>query len=439
MFQNSFFNTAKIILPKNIITAFLLSSILFKIIASILFLIDTQHAPMLEVYKFFSIPETLRQVSMLAIPSTWPMPDIKSYTYDFSVVYAISANMNVISDKPLVMPDNILPYGPLAFVLFHLFSLIKIETALAIYRTVSTIFLCAVVFFAASRLSNRTTSRLAILAVSILVCTPFAIFVSSGNIEIFLFSTCLLVLLIKDKYPVTAAVLIGICTAIKYYPVIFMLEFIKDRNFKAFALSLCVAITLFLLPFGFFHGGFLANLKFTFDQISQASRLCYDNAAQFCTAGGLSMGEFFYNLGLPLWIENALYKLTSFFIVITGIWSYVQIKSRPLSIMVLITVVCLIPQVSVFYKLAYLMIPILLSDQHEKSSTHNVIAMLVALCVSPLPFYWALNFSGLRADFSFLVFTIHVTLVVYALRYRFNLSKVEARMRHCILTFKTVK
>ena len=48
---------------------------------------------MLEVYKFFSIPETLRQVSMLAIPSTWPIPDIKSYAYDFSVVYAISANM----------------------------------------------------------------------------------------------------------------------------------------------------------------------------------------------------------------------------------------------------------------------------------------------------------------------------------------------------------
>ena len=85
------------------------------------------------------------------------------------------------------------------------------------------------------------------------------------------------------------------------------------------------------------------------------------------------------------------------------------------------------------------MIPILLSDQHEKSSTHNVIAMFVALCVSPLPFYWALNFSGLRADFSFLVFTIHVTLVAYALRYRFDLSKVEASMRRCIPAFKTVK
>lgn len=433
MLQNSFFNTAKIILPKNIVTAFLLSSILFKIVASILLFIDTQHAPMLEVYKFFSIPETLRQVSMLAIPSTWPIPDIKSYAYDFSVVYAISANMNVISDKPLVMPDNILPYGPLAFVLFHLFSLIKIETALAIYRTVSTTFLCAVVFFAASRLSNQTTSRLAILAVSILVCTPFAIFVSSGNIEIFLFSTCLLALLIKDKYPVTAAVLIGICSAIKYYPVIFMLEFIKDRYFKALAISLCVAVILFLLPFGFFHGGFWANLGFTFDQVSQASRLCYDNAAQFCTAGGLSMGEFFYNLGLPLWIENVLHKSTSLFVMTTGVWAYLKIKSRPLAMTALITVVCLIPQVSVFYKLAYLMIPIFLSVHHEKSSTHHIVAMLIALCLSPVPFYWALNFSGLRADFSFLVFMIHATLIAYVIRYHSDHSKVEPRMLRFIV------
>jgi hypothetical protein len=403
-----------------LIIFFVMFIMIFKIISIYFLLSGHQCAETLGAYyDYFKIGNFIKHLEMKAIPSSWPDIDIHSYVYDFSVMYHMNSNLNIIEGKTNIMPDNIMPYGPLSFLLFYLISKVKITLALIVFRIISTGLFVGSIVTALVKKKIQGIYIFFMVIIFLFISTPFQIFILSGNIEIFLFSLCLLALSIKEKYPVISVSLIAFCTSIKYYPIIFMLDLIKDRKYKLFIYTVTLTAFLFFIPFGFLHGGFWENIKFTFNQILLSSKLASSNPAIFCHYGGLSMALFFYNIDLPFYLQDMLYKIFSILVLVSGLYSYIRIKDKVFALTGLITMICLIPQVSVFYKLSYFLIPILLSNK-DKSLIKLAVVFITALCLSPVPFYLALNFSGMLADFSFLIFIIHLLVFLYSLKLNFH-------------------
>jgi len=393
--------------------------ILFRIIALYL---DSHfaHAIILEQFDAFEIGTIFDHLSMSLIPTQWP-DKIGSYAYDFSMLYIISQNLNIIEDKVLYMPDNILAYGSLSYLLFYLFAKIKIFASLVIYRIIANSLLIISVFIAChysfSKLPKQywkfITSALVAFFL-LLISTPFYYFNVSGNIEIYLFALCLLAL-IFDKRPLLSTILFSCAAAVKYYPAIFFLIFIKRRQYNYFLLSGLLTVILFFCPMFFLKDGFGENLFNLKNEILTASRLCHLNAEVFCRDGGLSIAMGIYNLSLPLEIKDRIFELSVVAIILSGLIAFFKIKQDSVALIPLITTFCLITQVSVFYKLSYLLIPILLDRSNQFKMGKTIIYILIALALSPIPFYLGISISGVKGDFSLILILIHIAALTYAI------------------------
>lgn len=395
---------------------FIFLSFIFYILSLYLYHLKISAAPIMEdYYQSFRFPSLLKKMLLEDIPPAWPLSNIKSYAYDFSVVYEISRDRNVIEAKALIMPENILPYGPLSFILFSILGFFEPKAALFFYRVSAFLAFCISVSYSVKK--NYDLSFIKTLAISVfLIFIPITlnIFVSSGNIEVFLFASTIIALSSIQVNPKQSILFLGLSGAIKYYPSIFLLFFIKDRKFALFTSGIILTALLIFLPFFFLKGGFYPNLHFTLGELLLSSKLCSLNPEIFCTVGSLSIANHFFYPKILIKHRDFLYSLSSAMILISGIASFFSLKSRSMASLALVTTFCLVPQVSAFYKLSYLIIFIILSGRDKLSFTSAILAALIALCLSPIPFYFSFNFIGMKADFSMLLLLMHLIIVVNA-------------------------
>lgn len=404
------------------LTIFAGSLLIFRSLAYYLQIIDGNHAAVLEQFGAFNLEVILHHFSMSLASPQWPKI-IGSYVYDFSIPYAVSSDLNIAVNKPNIMPENVLPYGPLSYLIFYLFGKVEINTSLIIYRTISTILLAATIFISFKLLLAKSfkdyRKLFAAFFLTLLILffsTPFYYFVSSGNIEIYLFILCLSALLLIDKYPKTSASLFATAAAIKYYPAIFLLIFIKRKRYDCFLLASFIAAILCFFPLFFLKGGVLDNFLFIANEVMSASKLCYLEAQLYCHTGGLSIAMGIYNLDIDSGARNITYEISAILILISGLFAFFKIKETAISLIPLITIFTLIPQVSVFYKLSYLLMPILLRNSNEFRLEKALIFALIGLSLSPIPFYLGLGLGSIKADFSLVLIFIHISALVHSFR-----------------------
>lgn len=360
-------------------------------------------------YQGFRYSSLWDLVRTTGFPETWPDEDIRSYAYDFSVLWAISDNLDVVINKPAIMPDNVLPYGPISFLFFYLFSFLDPFVSLSIYRllSISAFLLAIAVWVWGFNLSTK--KRLAVLAGLILLSTPLHIFLASGNVEIFVFALTLIGVANINKRPELAAVLIAFAASVKYYPILFLFLFLRYRNLRAFFLGGILSAVLFFLPFALLKGNYLDNFLFTFQEIATSMKLCVEDPLIFCHYGGLSMANIFFNVDFLG--GNASYQIAIALVVITGVFGFIRTSSLTQAVLILVTSFCLIPQVSVFYKISYLILVVLIAGiENNYSSLLKFQLFLIAICLSAVPFYLTLSVSGRPADFSMLLLVLHFSV-----------------------------
>jgi hypothetical protein len=395
--------------------------------AKYLDIIHHAHAPILSLFfDGFDVIAFFSNILMKSLPEQWPS-DVRSYVYDFSILYSISANLDVINDKMQYMPDNILAYGPLSYLFFYLLAKINIITSLVIYRLISNLLLFCLLFAVIYSSFSESCTRffrwsisLFLVVVLLLISTPLYYFNSSGNIEIYLFILCLFAFIIAEKKPKIAAVIFAVAAAIKYYPVLFLLIFIKRRRYDCFLIGAALSAILFFMPIFLLEGTFLENLLFILGEIIGAAKICAFNQQVFCHDGSLSIAFAIYNLDLAYEIKNILYQVSIVLILISAFFIFFRIEDEIFAFLPLITAFCLVTQVSVFYKLSYLLIPLLL-DRDVRMIPEKIISyILIALALSPIPFYFKISISNMAADFSFLLVLIQIATLFYAVRYGDN-------------------
>ena len=368
-------------------------------------------------YKGFSLVELVGHLTLTSVPKDWPALALKSHTYDFSVLYQISKGLDVINSKPAVMPENILPYGPAAFLFYHYLDKIFDSHIISLFVH-QLLALSAFVFALTLALSSwcRPSQVLLTLVVIGLFTTIPHIFILSGNIESLVFSMTLIGVSIQPKKPKLAILFICLAASIKYYPAIFLLMFLKDNQPKQFVVS-CMIILFTIIPvFFFLEGGFLNNLNFTLNEIQKSSRLCDDAPEIFCTYGGLSIANITYNLEVSPLSKLVIYRVVSIFILLVCLFNFFFCNAKSLSLLSLIIAFCLIPQVSVFYKLSYLLIFILMQLREQEGRYSQVCFLLAIFCLSPIPYFFNIFPTFIKADFSLLFVAMLITISIKTIR-----------------------
>ena len=375
-------------------------------------------------YSEFSFGELVGHLTLSSLPADWPTPNLKSHVYDFSVLYEISRGLDVINAKPVVMPENILPYGPGAFLFYDLLDKIFSGHILSLFfHQIAALTL----FFGALFISLRRFCSILNTLVSLVFLgfftTILQIFILSGNIEVFVFSMTLLGISLRPRHPRSAIVFICLAASIKYYPAIFLLLFLKDGDRKLFLIG-CLATCVLIFPFFLFlQGGFFENFLFTFDEIQKSSRLCDDKPELFCAYGGLSIANIIYNFPALQHHPLLIYRCVVILIIIICGVNFFASQSESLSLLSLVIAFCLIPQVSVFYKLSYLLI-FILAQIGERKNLNSQICMLISLfCLSPIPFFFNLTPTFIKADFSLLFVVMLIVISIDTVRYRMSRLK----------------
>ncbi len=190
----------------------------------------------------------------------------KPYPYNsflFDPYYRFSDFYTVLDET-----QGMNPYGkfisgqyPFLLVLGSFFSFIKLEVSIVVYF-LSFIIVYFIISYHFLRIENKLISLLLCFAITTL-SYPFFFAIDRGNFEIFVFVFLLIFVFLYQKQRYwSAAIILGFAAALKIYPLIFVILFLKDKKFKEVIISMFVMIGLTLFSLAMFEGGFITNLKY---------------------------------------------------------------------------------------------------------------------------------------------------------------------------------
>ena len=158
--------------------------------------------------------------------------------------------------QELFPPSN---YPPFAHVFMLPFTLIPYTYAFAIFAILSIGMIVAPIGLALRGLSRPIL--ISVLISGFVFTYPMLMIIDRGNIQGITTGFCLIGLwfFMGNKYKAAAA-LIGIAAALKIYPILLMLLFLKRRRYGEFFIGCAVAAVLTLGALATFEGGIKANV-----------------------------------------------------------------------------------------------------------------------------------------------------------------------------------
>ncbi len=168
-----------------------------------------------------------------------------------------SAPSPYLALEPDSLPAN--NYPPFAHVFMLPFTLVPYTYAVAIFMILSIGMIVTPICFSLRGLSRPIL--ISVLISGFVFTYPMLMIVDRGNIQGITTGFCLIGLwfFLGEKYKV-AAVLIAIAAALKIYPILFMLIFLKRKKFREFFLGCALAAALTLGALATFQGGIKTNI-----------------------------------------------------------------------------------------------------------------------------------------------------------------------------------
>ena len=307
-------------------------------------------------------------------------------------------------------------YPPFAFLPFYLFALIC-KPALTQYidgtitleqlaKAPSFIIsfllfyaICmAIVLLLSAKMSKFKGKKLVYLLVSIFCFAPFAFCLFRGNNIIF---ACILVMLFFMMYNSEkrwqrelANVCLAGAAAVKIYPALLLIFFIKDRRFLDLLKTLLYSVILIFLPFLLIKGGF-ANIKeiwnnFTHFNGGEGRDASWNNIGFDGLASKIAT-----LLHLPVLhsILSKLFRFGSIIVTIVALCLSHNSKQKMQPVLITLLTYELFQGVSYAYTLVFLIIPIIIYlVNFEEYSKLNKIYYGTCFAVIALPVMAGLNF-----------------------------------------------
>ena len=321
--------------------------------------------------------------------SMYPKPWHNHYFGDFLVIFRLSQQ-----DSPYFVSGVMtFQYFPLAAVLLGPFVIFSYWTAFVLYLTVSIAALIGVCWHGLKDLSRSLRIKMIAL---ILISGPMISVIDRGNLSLLLTMFCLWgVLQLHNKKPYRAALLLGLAGAIKGYPALFLLVFLRRREWKQLATGIATFTAATLIPMLFYARGLFSNFR---EMISQFSGSSSPEHAVNIVGYNSSLFSLFetcrVKIGVPLdqvflFLENNYTYLGGLILVILCLLSISKYATDLDSLSLITVAICLLPQTVGNYVLLLYFVPLLYlwlnAENFDGYRKIQTIAIAIAMTPKGLP------------------------------------------------------
>lgn len=282
-------------------------------------------------------------------------------------------------------------YFPFANVFFGLFSFIsKIKLALTVFFG---IFLLAYGFITIGL--AKVWGKEFILPAVVLgfINYPILFALDRANVEIYLFLFLLGFLYFHyvNRKPLVAIVFLAMATSMKLYPGIFILLYLREKQFREIAVFLGICMILTIGSLALFEGGIVNNIVWMLDSLKAFSQTyigpqLIQHSISLWSVVLLAVGGIRLILGFredPFAVFPGLEWAYLAFVLIVFIWSaWLIVRQRGEvfdSVSILFLAMMLFPTVSYDYKLLYALIPMAMSLFYSRRRTEIALWGLILL------------------------------------------------------------
>lgn len=289
-------------------------------------------------------------------------------------------------------PGIVASYFPFTYVVFYCFSFFSDKVALGLFLTifiVSTVY--TVKYFVWEQSSSLTANVKNVFALSLLTY-PFLFLIDRGNIEgiLFVFEVAFLVFYLRKNFNL-ALIFLALATAMKLYPGLLALLFLKDKKYKEFLLCCFVTLAVSFLSLLLFKGALLKNIDGLLRELGQFSKI-YVLSSHPNTSGQsiFSLIKIFIGLYKMKIDDVGFYffvYIIEFCVVVYGLAFYYIICFESVTwkqLTILITAGIILFNCSYDYKMISLLLPLLLYIRDESKSRYdNVYSICFGLLLIP--------------------------------------------------------
>lgn len=294
---------------------------------------------------------------------------------------------------------------PFTLLVGSLFSAFTNNTAYLLFVAIF-----AIVFYVLSfhflRLEKTSLGILMTLIITTL-SYPLLFSIDRGNFEMLVFAFLLIFLFYynQSKY-VEAAIFLGLAAALKIYPAIFLLLFIKDRKFKEAALSVGTMLGLTLVSLLFFEGGIWKNLQYLVNFSNISNNWVFNSFLSIekgtLVQRGVSLLTFIkivvHQLNIPLSVFVTSNFLFIYFVLVAVLFLpiayYVVFIEKSLwkNVALLTISMLLLPTLSADYKLMHMYLPLFLFVNSKETSRLDIFYLIsFAILLIPKNYFFLQN------------------------------------------------
>ncbi|OGG26631.1 hypothetical protein A2960_00470 [Candidatus Gottesmanbacteria bacterium RIFCSPLOWO2_01_FULL_39_12b] len=388
------------------------------------------------IYHFF-----LSNYLKIGYPFNTFLFDPSDRFMDFAGLYTRSAILN-----PYYLNKIPSPYPPFAFILFYPLTLIPQKLSFLLFSLIFVFYFVHYNYKNFALPSLRSASW-RILAMTVL-SYPFLFLVDRGNLEAFVFILLSLFVYFYSQKSYSKSILfLTMASALKIYPLIFLVLFFAHKKFKETILVLLLVLFLNISSLVFFKGGISANLTYFLSNLSAY------NTFYAVKDEGLAFSSSLFSL-----IKVIIFKIHSFPSIINlgNVLNVVMLKIQPsltsqtltralqiyyfaaLALVILISAYVIFiektfwkkitllifsfiifPPVSADYKLIHLFIPLWLFINHKSSSKKSDLFYAVCFALLLIPKDYLVFFVDKRLphffSISILLNPLIMTIVIITL------------------------
>lgn len=289
------------------------------------------------------------------------------------------------------------------------------------------------------------------IILSILFSYPVIFSLDRMNLELFVFLLTLgFVYYYQERKFLLAVFLLSIGISMKLYPILFLIFFIKDRNFKFILLSglMCISITIFSLFL--FKGGLVVNsekLLFNlnnFNDIYVGPSGLQHNLSLYGMIKIMVLGSLKFIFNYSNYIANStaneilripyLIFVFMYFILISTLVIFIE-KSFWKNIYLITSLIILLPHVSFDYKLLYIIIPLLYFLKEVFNDKYSVIySVLFSLLMIPHSYFYLIYDISIGVFIFPLIFLVVTYIII-----KENNNDIRDKYNSLFKSYKPIK
>ena len=342
--------------------------------------------------EYFQTARLSQFISFQAWDAPGPMPNIlypdpfgNHYFGDFLLTFRTSQQPSPYFAKGFVP----FAYFPISSVLLGPFVLFNYWTAFVLFLSTCLALLLFILRWGLSELTLKT--QLSIISL-FLISGPMISMIDRANVSFILTLICLFAVLNLHRQNLyIASIAFGLSAAMKGYPLLFLLIFVRRREWKQLLAGVSTFLAATLLPLIFYQNGFLSNLRELINQFKGAStpvhairiRAYNHSLLSFLETCRTSLTKMFASL-FEFLINH--YSLFGVLIAIILLSHATSKYSSDFESLLLITVsMVAIPQTVGYYVLLLYFVPLVFCWSEELQLNTSLKFIMAALAVVMVP------------------------------------------------------